>query len=968
MENETVKYDAFISYRHADLDKYAAETLQRELESFRISKGTLKKLDAGKLKKTKIGRVFRDRDELPITSDLADPINKALAASEYLLVICSPRLKESLWCEREIETFIKMHGRENIFAVLIEGEPSESFPKQMCYEIREKIDENGNTIIENYAIEPLAADVRGNSRKEIRKKIREEVVRLAAPMFGCGYDDLKQRHREQKLKRVITAVSIGCAISLIFGAISTAMALQIKMQSAKIQEQSEELAIQYENALKTNAELEADNAMQILAKGDRNLAIDTAMGVLPTKETGNIPHTPKAQHALTEALYVYENGSRILPQYTLNHEYEVLFVKASPDGKRLIVVEEFGQITVWDAIEKKKLCEVQGNDTLIGEGDVSFINNDIFAYRSESGFTVYSLGQDKILYEEEIYFSNIITDEQGKYVAVASSDSVKVFDSQDWHAVYSCEAQSEYRYGTQVCLSGNRNLLGIVQGKNDLEDPLKSTENELLLIDLITGVFVTSYSLPDGDLGMLIMDEDTVYVTVHEEDNKADQLYFIYHSSIYAYAIDGDAKPIWTYYNSNQINRIFRTSGVRGEYIGYTTYDTVGAISKDTGDLMGSAAYGNQIVYCAPFTDDGDMISVITRNGNINYYDIAKGVDYGATASFTATSDNLKGALLGKGFIMTYAYNDTKPVIYYYALGDKVDMLYETEDYCSKFAASPDGKQLLFNEDDKVRIYDMETERLIGTYDPGDMVCGIAFREGETDRAAIVLLNRVEIIDTDTVSLIESFSFQTEQLVNFKCFTANGAYAVYSSYDSIYLVNTKDFSIATQAVHKEELDGNGVFSVSQDGTRYIIASKADKQLKLYDFSKNQAIKVMDSNTARIEELFFGKGDQTIYVVYADNTVEEYNTDTFELLRTYDDFQSKPEAVIYNKTLHIAILYSLVEGYILDEDGGYIGRIPGFRFDLPNKNEFITSSYYQIYKVPYFTYDMLIEEAERQTKN
>ncbi|MBQ8166752.1 MAG: toll/interleukin-1 receptor domain-containing protein, partial [Lachnospiraceae bacterium] len=62
--------------------------------------------------RSKIERVFRDKDELPITNNLEDPIIKALSESEYLIVICTPRLKESIWCKKEIETFIQMHGRD----------------------------------------------------------------------------------------------------------------------------------------------------------------------------------------------------------------------------------------------------------------------------------------------------------------------------------------------------------------------------------------------------------------------------------------------------------------------------------------------------------------------------------------------------------------------------------------------------------------------------------------------------------------------------------------------------------------------------------------------------------------------------------------------------------------------------------------------------------------------------------------
>ena len=121
-------YDAFISYRHTELDKFVAENLHKAMETFKPPKSILK---AGRASRTRIERVFRDRDELPLSSNLEDPIVNALEQSEYLIVVCSPRLKESMWCKREIETFIGFHGREKVFAVLVEGEPEESFPEEL---------------------------------------------------------------------------------------------------------------------------------------------------------------------------------------------------------------------------------------------------------------------------------------------------------------------------------------------------------------------------------------------------------------------------------------------------------------------------------------------------------------------------------------------------------------------------------------------------------------------------------------------------------------------------------------------------------------------------------------------------------------------------------------------------------------------------------------------------------------------
>ena len=45
MNLEEIKYDAFISYRHAELDQFAAVTLHKELEALLLPKAILKQLE-----------------------------------------------------------------------------------------------------------------------------------------------------------------------------------------------------------------------------------------------------------------------------------------------------------------------------------------------------------------------------------------------------------------------------------------------------------------------------------------------------------------------------------------------------------------------------------------------------------------------------------------------------------------------------------------------------------------------------------------------------------------------------------------------------------------------------------------------------------------------------------------------------------------------------------------------------------
>lgn len=65
MEKTDYKYSAFISYRHIEPDKTVAKKLHSYIESFHIPAAI--KASSGR---QRMGRVFRDEEELPLSSDL----------------------------------------------------------------------------------------------------------------------------------------------------------------------------------------------------------------------------------------------------------------------------------------------------------------------------------------------------------------------------------------------------------------------------------------------------------------------------------------------------------------------------------------------------------------------------------------------------------------------------------------------------------------------------------------------------------------------------------------------------------------------------------------------------------------------------------------------------------------------------------------------------------------------------------
>ena len=119
-----MKYTAFVSYRHGGIDEKVAMQIHKHIEHYRVPYKLAKSLG-----KKNMGKIFRDSEELKAASDLSAIIQRALDETEWLIVICTKRFKESVWCMEEVEYFIKIRGRERIIVVLVEGEPAESFPK-----------------------------------------------------------------------------------------------------------------------------------------------------------------------------------------------------------------------------------------------------------------------------------------------------------------------------------------------------------------------------------------------------------------------------------------------------------------------------------------------------------------------------------------------------------------------------------------------------------------------------------------------------------------------------------------------------------------------------------------------------------------------------------------------------------------------------------------------------------------------
>ena len=505
-----MQYDAFISYRHAETDMYVAKKIHKGLETFKVPKSVAK--NGGK---ASIKRVFRDQEELPIGSDLNDNISAAISDSEFLLVVCSPRTPESYWVRKEITTFIECHDREHVLAILVEGEPGESFPEEILK------DDEGK------AVEPLAADVRGANKRQIKRKLKTELIRLAAPILHCSYDDLRQRHRERKMRRVIAWVAtVGCIVAglgISFGIYNARMADQIRNN--------------YHAKQVSQAKYLADTSLSLLESGNRRDAALVALSALPTFEDSqnDMPYVPEAEYALSKALYMYQVSDDFTMDNVLNHELPVKQFVYDKDGIYITSVDKGDNIYVWDADRAKRLLTVPPQcDEEFGRSESVLYANvftDRLVYVTKSGIFSRSLADssvNSVLPDQSIGCCKACIQEN--LLVTVQQDSLVVYDANDLSVNYDYHNGS-YLAG-KVAVSPNGRYIAVDAPASD------GVSKARLMICDIAGDSITYFRAnADYMLDFTIDDDGAVYV----ESTARSNMFVNYANDLTVYVEKSDA-------------------------------------------------------------------------------------------------------------------------------------------------------------------------------------------------------------------------------------------------------------------------------------------------------------------------------------------------------------------------------------------------------------------------------------------
>jgi tetratricopeptide (TPR) repeat protein len=198
-----VRYSTFISYNYRD--RRTAAWLHRSLETYRVPRRMRGRETPLGLLGPRLPPVFRDREELATSSDLAASVRSALEDSHSLIVICTPNGARSRWVNEEIRTFTAMGRRDRIQCLIAAGEPHAS-----------RIDGGDPTLeclppalFEGAESEPLAADIRpGQDGRS------NAVLKLLAAVIGVSFDELRRREQARR-QRSLAIIASGLGVGLV---------------------------------------------------------------------------------------------------------------------------------------------------------------------------------------------------------------------------------------------------------------------------------------------------------------------------------------------------------------------------------------------------------------------------------------------------------------------------------------------------------------------------------------------------------------------------------------------------------------------------------------------------------------------------------------------------------------------------------------------------------------------------------
>src|SRR5208337_291613 len=263
--------------------------------------------------------------------------------------------------------FRELRRDDRILALLIEGEPAESFPP-VLYEIRQSV--SGERTLDQD--QPLAADVRQSLETKPHIARRWAKLRLLATLLGCTFDDLRRREQERQFRRVATLAAVAIVGLFVFASLAIAAFREKSLADQKtveaVRNASAALTAQQLATLNESRARESEQQARVAQKiaianesralmalsqtassqGRYTDAVKLALAAWPRSAVDERPKLSGAIDALADGL---AGPLEVSPRLQVNDRVFPFPVVDCPDGKQVVTPSD-DTARVWDTLVK----------------------------------------------------------------------------------------------------------------------------------------------------------------------------------------------------------------------------------------------------------------------------------------------------------------------------------------------------------------------------------------------------------------------------------------------------------------------------------------------------------------------------------------------------------------------------------------------------------------------------------------
>ncbi len=360
------RYRGFISYSQQDARK--ADRLHKALERYHVPEGLAP--DQVDPRRRRLGRFFRDMEDMSAAADISATVRGAIEDSECLIVVCSPRSAKSRWVAGEIEHFRQLGRGERIYAVIIDGEPNSGDPETECFPPALRVDAGVEPRPDAMPIEPVGIDLR-------KQSMARACARIAAGLLDLRFDDLWQRDRRDAQRRLlIGGGSAATALIGVFAAFFLTGADRLRAFSAQ-------RSMDFANAARSASERgDLDAAARFALAGimgadmpvfgfDASAAeaeLRRALAAGPFRyavaDAGAVAFSPDGSRMVTghrsgEAVVSDARTGRAIARLSETHGVPTSVF--SPDGQAVLTFDESSNARIWDPTTGRELAALRGH-------------------------------------------------------------------------------------------------------------------------------------------------------------------------------------------------------------------------------------------------------------------------------------------------------------------------------------------------------------------------------------------------------------------------------------------------------------------------------------------------------------------------------------------------------------------------------------------------------------------------------